>query len=152
MKKILLLITVIFIMAAAANAQSKFGLGIIIGEPTGISGKLFLSNNSAVDGAVAWSFGPYSAMHIHDDYLHHMDLFNSDIVPFYVGIGGRIKFKNSDDKNSDSRIGVRIPVGIAIQPRNAPIDIFIEIAPILDLTPDTDFTLNGALGLRYYFN
>jgi hypothetical protein len=32
-----------------------------------------------------------------------------------------------------------------------PVDIFIELAPILDLVPETDFTVNGAVGVRYFF-
>ncbi len=39
------------------NAQQKdFGLGIILGEPTGVSGKLWTSSENAFDFAAAWSF------------------------------------------------------------------------------------------------
>jgi hypothetical protein len=33
----------------------------------------------------------------------------------------------------------------------APVEIFLEIVPGLDLIPGTDFDLDGAIGARYYF-
>jgi hypothetical protein len=35
---------------------------------------------------------------------------------------------------------------------NTPLDIFLELAPILDLAPKVDFDFNGTIGIRYYFN
>jgi hypothetical protein len=32
-----------------------------------------------------------------------------------------------------------------------PLDIFLEIVPILDLAPKVGFDFNGAIGIRYYF-
>jgi hypothetical protein len=37
-------------------------------------------------------------------------------------------------------------------PKNAPIDVFIEVAPLLDIIPETDFSFNGGLGVRFFFN
>jgi hypothetical protein len=60
-------------------------------------------------------------------------------------VGARFKFENQN------RFGVRFPVGITLFIREAPIDFFLEVVPILNLAPDTDFDLNAALGARYYF-
>jgi hypothetical protein len=30
-------------------------------------------------------------------------------------------------------------------------DIYVEMAPVLDLAPDTDVDLTGGVGFRYYF-
>lgn len=135
-------------------AQDKgFGAGIIIGEPTGISLKGWISSTSAVDAAIAYSFVKERSLHVHVDYLQHfynvIDV-SSGKLPLYVGIGGRIKIKNNRT-NLDDRIGVRIPFGIAYQFSGAPVDIFLEIAPILDLTPKTSAYFNGGLGVRYFF-
>jgi hypothetical protein len=35
---------------------------------------------------------------------------------------------------------------------NAPVDIFVELVPILNLAPSTDFDFNGGIGARYWFN
>ena len=151
MKKYLsYLIFIIIVSASFIQSQNKeFGLGIIVGEPTGVSFKYWTDSNSAFDGAIAWSFINGGALHIHADYiLHSFNLIRveSGKLPFYYGIGGRIKFLD------DAGIGVRVPVGLTYIFDDTPIDIFLEIVPILDLTPKTDFKINAAIGGRYYFN
>jgi len=69
-------------------------------------------------------------------------------LPFYYGIGGRMKFS---ENNNDNFIGVRVPFGLAYIFETAPVDIFFELVPVLDLAPDTDFDFNAALGVRYFF-
>jgi hypothetical protein len=146
----------VFLLFAGSMLFSQdkgFGAGIIIGEPTGISLKGWISSTSAVDAAIAYSFLKESSLHIHVDYLQHfynvIDV-SSGKLPLYVGIGGRIKVKNNRS-NADDRIGVRIPFGIAYHFSGAPVDIFLEIAPLLDLTPKTSAYFNGGLGVRYFF-
>jgi len=34
---------------------------------------------------------------------------------------------------------------------DTPLDIFVEVVPVLDLVPDTDLDFNGAVGIRYIF-
>ena len=151
MKKIkykVILFTILFL--SAANAQSKgIGLGLIVGEPTGISFKYWTGSTTAFDAALAWSFVDEGAFHIHGDYIFHnftLITIPEGKLPFYYGIGARIKTAN------DTKLGVRVPLGLAYLFNSAPIDIFLEIVPILDLTPKTDFAINAALGARYYFN
>jgi hypothetical protein len=147
-KFFIIIITLFF--AINISAQSKgIGLGLIVGEPTGISFKYWTGSTTAFDAALAWSFIDEGAFHIHGDYIfHNMRLISvpEGTLPFYYGIGVRIKTSN------DTRLGVRVPLGLAYLFNNAPIDIFLEVVPILDLTPKTDFSINAALGARYYFN
>ena len=142
--------------AAPAMAQtSTFGLGVIIGEPTGIGMKLFLNSGNALDFGVAWSLDDENELHVQADYIYH----NYDLIaveqgemPLYFGIGGRIKInEDKGDKDRDDNFGIRFPVGLAYISDNAPFDLFLEIVPILDIAPDTDFDLNGAIGGRFWF-
>jgi len=147
-KFIIVLFSILFL--STANAQSKgIGLGLIVGEPTGISFKYWTGSTTAFDAALAWSFIDEGAFHIHGDYIfHNMRLISvpEGMLPFYYGIGARIKTAN------ETKFGVRVPLGLAYLFQNAPLDIFLEIVPILDLTPKTDFAINAALGARYFFN
>ena len=139
-----------FFMGSAYAAGGPFGLGIIVGEPTGLSGKLFLSDANAIDGAVAWSFSGDNSFHLHGDYLYHnYTLFDVEKgkLPLYFGIGARINFREDADDN----IGIRIPVGLTYLFDGAPFDVFVEVVPVLELTPDTEFELEGAFGGRFYF-
>jgi hypothetical protein len=136
-------------LAAPAQAQRRgFGLGVILGEPTGLSLKSWTGRTTAIDAAAAWSFGREDSLHFHVDYLvHDFNLLKTSKgrLPVYYGIGGRIKL---EDK---TRIGVRFPVGVSYIFEDAPLDLFAELGPILDLAPRTEFTLSASIGLRYYF-
>jgi hypothetical protein len=148
MKRITLVMFIFLAFTINSNAQGKYGLGIIVGEPTGISGKMKISSENAFDAAIGWSFNKYSALHLHADYLYNVVKLGQDF-PLYVGVGGRIKMSNGND---DSRLGARFPVGVVYQPSSKPFDIFIETVPMLNLTPKTDFDWNAAAGVRYYFD
>ncbi|HEY6438249.1 MAG TPA: hypothetical protein VIY47_16780, partial [Ignavibacteriaceae bacterium] len=127
----------------------KIGAGIIVGEPTGFSFKYWLTEKTALDAGLAWSFLDENAFQIQADYLIHnftLIKISEGKLPFYFGIGGRLKFSN------DVIFGIRVPVGLAYILKDAPIDVFIEFVPILDLVPKTDFTISAAIGGRYFFN
>ncbi len=130
--------------------HSGFGLGIVLGEPTGFSAKLWTGGNNAIVGGLAWSLADNGGMHLHADYLwHNTNIINPgrNDIPFYYGLGGRIQ---THDFGDDS-IGVRFPLGFGYQIKNAPFDLFVEIVPVMDLAPDTDFELSAAIGGRIFF-
>ncbi len=125
------------------------GVGIILGEPTGISIKSWQSGKTAIDAAIAWSLGNESSFHFHADYLvHNFNAFQveKNKIPLYYGIGGRIKFED------DSKLGIRFPLGTTFFFTDIPLDFFMEIVPILNLAPATEFDLNAALGMHFYFH
>jgi hypothetical protein len=143
------LVSSLFLCDSAASRVYRFGLGVIVGEPTGISGKKWLRHDAAIDGAIAWAFTDETSLHLHGDFLlHKFDLFDvtEGALPFYYGIGGRIRFDEED-----SRIGVRIPLGLDYLFEGSRFDLFLELVPILDLAPDTELNLNAGLGARYFF-
>jgi hypothetical protein len=142
-------VSVMFSCRAAFAQEEGLGLGIVFGEPTGISLKSFISETDAMDAAVAWS---RDSLHLHADYLvHRYDVLHagSDGLPIYFGIGCRLKFDEGDD-DSDVQVGLRIPLGIAYWFKGTPIEVFAEIAPLMDLLPDTDAEFNAGIGIRYY--
>ncbi len=143
-------IFIVLLISTISSAQSNgFGLGIIVGQPTGISAKYWTSSSTAFDFGLGYSFENNSRMHIHADYLFHSkDLFNtSENIALYYGPGARLKLVDK----GDSRLGFRFDVGLVWVPRNSPVDVFLEIAPLLDIIPETKFSVNGGIGVRYYF-
>ena len=139
-------------------SQGGLGLGIILGEPTGVSLKGWLDGTAAVDAAAAWSFSGHDSFQLHADYLmHYFDVLEADdlsgVLPAYIGIGGRIRLKEEHrgDDDEDVTLGARIPFGMTYIPDSAPVDVFVEFVPILDLVPDTDFDLAAGFGARFYF-
>lgn len=132
----------------AQDRKSNVGLGVMIGEPTGFTLKSWVSPKSAFDVGLAWSFNNDDNLYVHADYLwHNYNVFRVEqgSLPLYYGVGGRILFAN------DPKIGVRIPIGMEYQFEDNPLGIFLEIGPIVDIAPDTDFDGSGGIGIRYYF-
>lgn len=143
LRKILLVIVLILLVGAAAFAQTS--AGVILGEPTGLSAKQWVSDTSSFDAALAWSFLGTGAIYVHVDYQLHFDQFdvNSGTLLTFAGIGGRIY------AGSDLKIGGRIPLGVVYEFDQAPIEVFLELAPGLNLFPATGFDVSGGLGIRY---
>jgi hypothetical protein len=148
-KTILLITTLLTIITTNATGQeSGFGAGIMLGDPTGISLKNWTSMSNAWDVGIAWGIGKHDSFHIHGDYLwHSFDLIKVDkgILPLYYGVGIRLLFAD------DSHFGIRGVVGLDYLFDGIPLDIFLELAPIFDMVPGTEFSFNGALGVRYFF-
>jgi hypothetical protein len=144
------LVALALLLPAMCQAQHDgFGLGLIVGEPTGVSLKQWTGPRTAFAFGFAWSFADDAALHIHADYLLHSTQYSSELngrSPFYYGLGVRLKAEEDD-----TWLGVRVPLGVAFFINDEPIDFFMEVAPLMDLVPETEFRLNAALGARYYF-
>lgn len=137
-------------LASPINEFGHFGLGPLVGEPIGLGMKFWFSDKTAVDGGLGWAFEGRDGFQLHGDYLYHvLDLIHVDKgqLPLYFGVGGRVKFVDG----GDNRAGVRFPVGLSYLFGDAPLEVFAEVAPIIDFAPNTRLQWNGGIGLRYYF-
>jgi hypothetical protein len=157
-----LLILAVFVVVQISTSQERdFGIGIILGEPTGISAKLWTSRFNAFDFGLGWSvggdrIGKYpssydggSRIHFHMDYLWH----SYDVIPsaeriqFFYGLGGRM----NSGGGYNSSVAIRGVLGGAWFPSETPIDMFLELVPSLQLSSSTGFGFDAGIGARYYF-
>ncbi|MEX0770100.1 MAG: hypothetical protein WD035_05155 [Balneolaceae bacterium] len=131
---------------SAQDRPANSEIGIIIGEPTGLSAKFWSNDQSAFDVGLAWSFRGSGSIHLHADYLRHQVLVpeTNDLL-FYYGLGGRMLFRD------DPKVGIRIPVGLQYLIPQSRLSVFFELVPMLNLIPATEFDANGGLGVRYFF-
>jgi len=150
----------VFVFTAFENSgwsQKQFGLGVVFGEPTGITGKLWLDPKQAVDAGISFSFSDYVSLY--GDYLYHFE-FRNEFKP-YVGVGGQLFFasdgrgslkeKGYFSDSSSVALGVRIPLGIEWLPAKVPVGVFLELVPEITMFPNTNGFLQGGIGARYYF-
>jgi len=147
---ILAILAVLVAFQAQATPRGNFGLGIIVGEPTGIDMKFFLNESNAIEGAVAWSLNGNNNLHLQAEYLYHnytLITVEKGQLPFFFGLGGRVVLR----ENADDVIGIRIPVGLAYEFDGGIFDVFAELVPVMDLFPDTEFDFEAALGVRFWF-
>jgi len=158
------------------ESNKTFGLGLELGSLAGLTGKVFLSESSALDFGVGTLFsnGNRSGIiHVYGDYLFHpISLVSHEVfeLPLYVGIGGRYwhfseRFDPFGVELSASVVGARVPVGIAFDFNNLPLDAFIQVAPTLDyyayssnnganmiVSNGLALDVDVSIGARYWFN
>jgi len=164
--KVLIQLSLVVLLGwgAGARAESKLGVGFILGSPTALSAKWYESDKRAFDLQMAFFQDHYFLLY--GDYLVHFPgafraphRFIRELSP-YIGVGPFMAFatkdrhprgKYFDDDDDDFAIGVRVPFGIEWIWDEIPIGIGLEIAPGIVVAPSTDGVVQGGLTLRYYF-
>ena len=145
-----LVLSIILFTNISYSQEKGFGLGVIVGEPTGINAKLWTSASTALNFGLGYSFtSSNSLFDFYADYVFHNSnmLQSEEKFIVYYGPGARLKINEHE-----SRLGIRGVIGILWLPGETNFDLFVEAAPILDIVPETKFDFAGGIGGRYYFN
>ena len=102
-----------------------------------------MSDSGAIDFGLGWIYEHYyygDGLHLYVDYLWHpISLVSAEAfeLPLFIGVGGRFwdfdycRARN-DCNYGGSALGIRIPLGIAFDFNNVPLDIAINVVPVLD--------------------
>lgn len=150
----------------AFEANKTFGLGLEVGAPFGLTGKYFLESDRALQFGLGsiYHYRDRDGLHLYLDYLFHpVSLVSAEAfeLPLYFGFGGRVwdfdHYRGRYENDDALAIGLRVPIGISFDFNNVPLDIFIQLAFVLDFyTGDYYRTIygdvNGSAGIRYWFN
>jgi len=134
----------------AGTPDKRFGVGLMLGEPTGVSFKGWLSDVSAIDALLGVSLAEDDDFTLHTDYLYHFsDLVQLDEnrLAFYVGGGPRYVARD----HKDDLFGIRTVGGVSYMFDNVPLDIFFEAGPVFDLTPHGEVRYTVGVGVRFWF-
>jgi len=161
---VLLLITTIVTAPAFAGSKNKkvdmdisnWALGMFLGEPTGVTAQLDLSDTQALEFKAAWNFVSASktttnsgSLTLQGNYVLWfpglITLNELDFPPF-VGAGAEIRIGTDLPL-----IGVRIPFGIRYRFQEAPIELALELGVGMSLFPSTFFMGSGGLAVRWMF-
>lgn len=133
------------------------GIGVMVGEPTGLSAKVYLRDDRAIDVGLGAAFVG-GGIHVHADYLFHpwiLEDRDSFTLPVYWGPGVRvIDYRASDNAASYLAVGARGVVGLLFDFKEAPLDAFVEAAGVLEFGfagNGVGIALNAAAGARFYF-
>ena len=167
-----LLFTVLAVAVAAAPARAladdddegsrgvdkgALGVGLILGEPTGICAKLYLKDDQALQLALGGAFIG-GGIQAHADYVFHPYILQtrpSFVLPFYVGPGVRLIRYDNGRNDHFMALGLRAVAGLVFDFKNVPIDAFIEGAAVFEYgfkdTEGFGVTFNFGGGVRYYF-
>jgi hypothetical protein len=149
MKKLLTLLCLLAVGTGQLWAQKagEFGAGVVLGSPTGITGKYWLNGSRALDAGLGFD----SNVLIYGDYLWHsfqvLPQPAEGKMPLYLGLGLQL----GDTRHDNNDLSLRAVGGISYWlPRN-PIEIFFELVPVFHFSQNGGSDLNAGLGLRYYF-
>ncbi|MGQ9671577.1 MAG: hypothetical protein ACUVV5_00415 [Candidatus Aminicenantales bacterium] len=146
-KRMLALIFILHLgLSPLLGKAHQYGLGLIFIEPTGLTGKIWLTKTTALAAAMGWSSLSDHYLHLHVDYLFYkvtLHVDRSTDFSFYLGAGGKIIFQERDNA------WLRFPLGIDFLSQKSPINVFFEVAPSFNFSK---LDLVGAIGLRYTFS
>jgi hypothetical protein len=133
---------------AAAQQAGQFGAGMGLGDPTGASGKYFLTDRAAVD----FGLGVSDTLVLWTDYVYH----DWDLLPqpkkgtlgVYGAVGGRF------ESQFYPTFALRGMLGLSYWPRfKHPVELFLELGPAVRVTDDNSVRVrtDGMFGARWYF-
>ena len=141
---------------ATARPQG-LGLGLMGGNPSGLSLKVWTGPHVALDAGLGYTLWYGQALSFHGDVLWHTNSLiqsGDGYLPLYIGLGARAVL--GDNHNyPDTRVGIRVPFGLEYVFNSVPIGLFLELVPTFDLVgyPESKFFgQQGSVGFRYYFN
>jgi len=158
MRKVVIAVLFAALPFAVLAKDERLGVGISAGDPTGLSVKYWADKNTAIDAAAEWSTSGSNRYYFHVDYLRHdySVIKQTELkaeMPVYYGVGAYVELKENKtgNRNDDDILAVRVPFGVSCLFTNSPFEVFAEIVPVLELSPDTDLNLDAAVGGRFYF-
>tara|TARA_B100000530_G_scaffold286053_1_gene200839 strand:- start:181 stop:690 length:510 start_codon:yes stop_codon:yes gene_type:complete len=126
------------------------GVGVGVGEPMGLALAYRPNEHHTLASLVGWSLSDKS-LHLHVDYQVRVKSFpvpESPVsVDLYTGVGPTLNLGRDDDTTG---LGARVPLGISVA-FEKPVDIFVEIAPVIGVLPEIALHGSGTIGFRGWF-
>lgn len=149
---------------ATPDTPGALGIGIVVGSPTGITGKWVAGKSIAFDAAVGIGFG--EDLHVHADWLYEGDSLLDEegaSLRWFAGVGGRLELDDDDDgrgngndededDDEDIDLGPRVPVGLELRFASVKsLELFAEVALGIEVIDDPGLTIDGGIGGRWFF-
>lgn len=156
MKKVLCILSFALSTAWGSFASADNGLGLILGSPTGFSGRIGVGSNNSIDFGIAHFRDSYSGLYLHGTYLrdraHLLQPSGSrSPIEVYYGLGFRFIDIDSGRYEDDVALGPRASIGLLYNFYNPNLEIFGELSATIDIIPRTDVDLDGGIGIRIRF-
>lgn len=166
------LLFVLLYLASATTAHAfdkrahKLGLGVELGDPTGLTAKYYFDRQIAVQGAIglfAWPYGPGAHLDLLYEFPNAVNRAKEGFdLPIFFGAGVKgaaYAHCNTGRRGSDCRFdafgGLRVPFGAALQLKQTPLELQLELVPVFYygwvFWHGFGLEADAALAARYYF-
>jgi len=133
-----------------ADNPEGIGVGIGVGEPMGLAVAYRPHRRHTLAALTGWSLSDKS-LHLHVDYLVTVNSITLEESPVtmdvYTGIGPTLNLGRDSDLPG---LGARVPLGISVA-FEKPVDIFVELAPVIGVVPEIGLHASGTIGVRGWF-
>ena len=157
--------------ATEVGYNRKFGLGFMVGDPTGLSAKLWIAPTNSLDfGLGFWGYGfndrcwtdntghthcgygGYSNGTVNADYLWQSNIIRGTAqLDWHIGAGARMLWFGGCNGDCFA-LAARMPIGLDLMFTNPSfLEVFFELAPAFYIVPGFGFDIEGCLGVRFYF-
>lgn len=150
MKKIITLLSLLGFSSMAYADGGRVGLGVVGEDPSGLTLKYKLSQRQALDFRLGLDGFGNDFLLVQGNYLVNVVYLaqgNDFSLPLYIGGGATFFFFGGEG----ALVAARLPIGIDFEFAQAHLDVFIEIAPQLVISPGFTPFIDGAVGVRYFF-
>ena len=137
----------------AVSQAGDLAAGLILGSPTGLSVKYWTGRTNALDAVLGFPFDSDVKLNFHMNYLWQFPI-SANVpgeLPFYIGLGARLRSIDKPNQTQKVDFGVRIPIGLEFSPQNVPLNFFAELAPVIVFTPSGAVNVDAGIGIRYRF-
>ena len=131
--------------ADAAPRSPGTGVGVVAGNPTGVTLKHWPDPSLAFDAGIGFSG---DAAFYADFLWHSWDLFpppSRGRLAAYAGLGPRLETERT------AVLGLRTIAGAAYWLAGRPVEIFMEGGPVFRLAPGRGVDIDIGGGIRFYF-
>lgn len=144
---LLFLVCLLFSTASYAQpANGQTGIGGQIGEPSGVTLKLYNPNGLSYDFLAAFDLDNFFFLNVHGLYHRPIEDIEGEVNVFY-GPGGFIGIHDRGD--DEVALGISGTVGLNYLIEQ--FEIYAQITPRFEVIPRTDGEIGGGLGVRFYF-
>lgn len=149
----------LFFLLLTYTAKSDVGFGLMFGDPTAVTVK----SRTGGSNDLIFNLGfvsHYGAFRLDGIYTFNFpDVINHRDFTLYAGVGGVLGIgdgngiyygkRDRDGDDGDLSIGAKGLFGLNFTPSKQ-FEIFIEVGPLISLTPGIYTDMEGSLGFRFY--
>jgi hypothetical protein len=133
--------------AQPEHQDGRFGAGLLAGVPSGLTAKYWVNDRVAFAGG--GGYGDDALILYWDILLNSWDLITTKTdqgrMNAYLGGGPRFSSDNG------GQAYIRLMAGGGYWPAALPLEIFAEVGPAFKLSAEKTGSVDGGIGVRYYF-
>lgn len=134
--------------ADAQRSGGDVGLGLQVGEPSGVTLQFYNPASLSWDFLAAWDVDDFFFLNVHG--LYHRRLGQQHDVHLFYGPGAFIGVHDRGrGRDDDVVVGISGTLGIGAMIER--FQVYGAVTPRLSVIPDTDGDVGAGVGVRYYF-